>query len=83
MMVERASLRAVDIRSVSVEAVMGRWLAFSNVLAMAAEDAVSKGEGVSALAVQVGLNLERFAGLLALERLARGDNSAAFVLGVA
>ena len=41
MVVKRASLRAVDIRSVSVEAVMSRWLAFSYILAMAAEDAVS------------------------------------------
>ena len=41
MVVKRASLRAVDIRSVSVKAVVSRWLAFSYILAMAAEGAVS------------------------------------------
>ena len=41
VMVKRASLCAVDIRSVTVKAVVRRWFAFSNILAMAAEGAVS------------------------------------------
>ena len=83
MVVKGAAFRAVDVGTVSVEAVVGRRLTFSYVLAVVAEGAVAQVYAVTTFAIKVVLDLEGLLRLMACECLARGDDAAAFVLCVA
>ena len=83
MFVKWAAFCAVDVMPVAVESYVSGWLAFSYVLAVFTKGAMAQIYCISAFAVKVVLDLERFARLLALECLARGDNTAAFVFRVA
>ena len=69
-MIKGAAFRAVDVGTVSVEAVVGRWLAFTYVLAVTAEGTVAQVYAVATLAIEMVLDLEYFVRLMAFERLA-------------
>ena len=58
VLIKRAAFRAVDVGSVSIEAVMSRWLAFSYVLAVSAEGAMAQVYAVATLAIKTVLDLE-------------------------